>query len=68
MPSQNIAVQKGVYDALRKEKRGEESFTELFRRLLDERGALEEILGSWGKTSAAADRAALHRLREGGRS
>ncbi|HUZ80212.1 MAG TPA: antitoxin VapB family protein [Thermoplasmata archaeon] len=67
MPSQNIAVQKGVYDALRKEKRGDESFTGLFRRLLYERGTLDEILGSWGKTAAASDRASLHRLREGGR-
>lgn len=67
MPSQNIAVQKGVYDALRKEKRTEESFTELFRRLLDERGRLDEVLGSWGPASAVSDRAALHRLREGRR-
>lgn len=67
MPSQNIAVQRSVYEALRKEKRGNESFTDLFRRLLYERGTLEEVLGSWGKVSGAADRAALHRLREGGR-
>jgi predicted CopG family antitoxin len=67
MPSQNIAVQRGVYEALRKEKRADESFTELFRRLLYERGTLEEIMGSWGKTSAVEDRAFLHRLRESSR-
>jgi predicted CopG family antitoxin len=67
MPSQNIAVQKGVYDALRKEKRGDESFTGLLRRLLYERGTLDEILGSWGKTATASDRTSLQRLREGGR-
>jgi predicted CopG family antitoxin len=63
MPSQNIAVQREVYKALRKERRQDESFTGLFRRLLHERGTLEELAGAWGKTSAAADRAALHRLR-----
>lgn len=67
MPSQNIAVQKGVYDALRKERRQDESFTGLLRRLLDERGTIEEIAGSWGKASTGADRMALHRLRERGR-
>ncbi len=67
MPSQNIAVQKEVYKALRKERRQDESFTGLFRRLLYDRGTLEEIAGAWGKVSDTADRAALHRLRAGNR-
>jgi predicted CopG family antitoxin len=47
MPSQNVAVQKAVYDALSKEKRPGESFTALFRRLLAQREGLEELVGSW---------------------
>lgn len=67
MPSQNIAVQREVYEALRKERREGESFTGLLRRLLYERGTLSELAGSWSKVSRGADRAALHRLRERGR-
>jgi hypothetical protein len=47
MPSRNIAVQKAVYDALAKEKRQGESFTSLLRRLLDQRGGIEDAFGSW---------------------
>ncbi|MCI4373473.1 MAG: hypothetical protein L3K02_07530 [Thermoplasmata archaeon] len=63
MPSRNIAVQKAVYDALTKEKRGGESFTSLFRRLLDQRRGLEESVGSWGPAGARADRAGLAGIR-----
>jgi predicted CopG family antitoxin len=67
MSSRNIAVQKAVYDLLLREKRAGESFTNLFRRLLDQRGGLEEIAGSWGRASARRDRASLRALRSGGR-
>jgi predicted CopG family antitoxin len=67
MSSRNIAVQKTVYDALTREKRSGESFTSLLRRLLEQREGLEEIVGSWGKTGARANRAALHALRTTGR-
>jgi len=67
MPSRNIAVQKTVYEALTREKRSGESFTSLFRRLLDQRQGLEEIVGTWGKTGARSNRTALHALRGGGR-
>lgn len=63
MSSRNIAVQTAIYDALAREKRLGESFTALFRRLLDQRGGLEELAGSWGKASARHDRAALRALR-----
>ena len=66
MPSRNVAVQETVYDALMKEKRPGESFTALFRRLLDQRGGVEELAGAWG----AGDRQAksrLRHLRAGGR-
>jgi len=47
MSSRNIAVQRVVYDALVREKRPGESFTLLFRRLLDQREGLEELWGAW---------------------
>ena len=55
-----------MYDALLREKRAGESFTELFRRLLDQRGGLEELAGGWGR-AVRGDRAALKQLRAGGR-
>jgi predicted CopG family antitoxin len=67
MSSRNIAVQVTVYDALLKEKRPGESFTSLFRRLLDQRGGLEELVGSWSRSGARSNRAALRALRGGGR-
>ena len=48
MPSRNIAVQETVYEALMKEKRPGESFTIVLRRLLDQRGGVEELAGAWG--------------------
>jgi predicted CopG family antitoxin len=68
MSSRNIAVQKAVYDALAREKRPSESFTALFRRLLDQREGLEELWGSWGRGGARRDQAALRTLRSGRRS
>jgi len=47
MSSRNIAVQEAVYDALVREKRPGESFTVLFRRLLNQREGLEELWGAW---------------------
>jgi predicted CopG family antitoxin len=66
MPSRNIAVQKTVYDLLSREKRAGESFTALFRRLLDQRGGIDEIAGSWGRPGRG-ERAALKEIRSGGR-
>lgn len=63
MSSQNIAVQRQVYDALRKERRPGESFTRLLDRLLSERGALGELQGIWGSSHAAKDRATLSQIR-----
>jgi predicted CopG family antitoxin len=67
MSSRNVAVQQAVYEALLREKRPAESFTSLFRRLLDQREGLEELVGSWGKGTERADKAALRALRPGGR-
>jgi predicted CopG family antitoxin len=66
MGSRNIAVQKAVYDLLLREKRAGESFTELFRRLLDQRGGVEEILGTWGRSSGRKERTVLRSIRGGG--
>ncbi|MGA7861207.1 MAG: antitoxin VapB family protein [Thermoplasmata archaeon] len=56
MPSHNIAVRKDVYNALDRERRPGESFTKLFVRLLQQRGPLEELSGSWGQTARTAQR------------
>ena len=58
MSSRNVAVRKDVYDALRKEKRPNESFTQVFLRLLNQRGPLDDLLGSWpAKPTPAESRA-----------
>jgi predicted CopG family antitoxin len=63
MSSKNVAIQKGVYDALAREKRQGESFTDLFTRLLGQRGTADEIRGAWGGHGAAEDLRRLSRLR-----
>jgi predicted CopG family antitoxin len=70
MPSRNVAVQRDVYEALKKEKRAGESFTGLFVRLLNQRGTLEEIRGSWGEGGYAENVRRLARIRRlrGGRA
>lgn len=49
MSSQNVAVRKDVYEALRRLKRPEESFTHLFLRLMGQKAPLEQAVGAWGK-------------------
>ncbi|HKN06059.1 MAG TPA: antitoxin VapB family protein [Thermoplasmata archaeon] len=66
MPSRNIAVQKTVYEALMQEKRTGESFTSVLRRLLDQRGGLEELSGAWGPADRRS-RDWLRGLRAAGR-
>jgi predicted CopG family antitoxin len=66
MPSRNVAVQRSVYDALKKEKRGGESFTALFVRLLNQRGSLEEVRGAWGKSGLSEDLRRWRQFRRGG--
>ena len=68
MSSRNIAVQKTVYDALNREKRGGESFTSVLRRLLEQREGLGELAGAWGRSGDRTSRARLRSLRgPGGR-
>jgi predicted CopG family antitoxin len=66
MPSRNVAVQRTVYEALKKEKRAGESFTSLFLRLLNQRGRLEEIRGAWGGPGLADDLRRWAQLRRSG--
>jgi predicted CopG family antitoxin len=65
MSSKNVAIQKTVYEALAREKRRGESFTDLFGRLLDQRGTAEEIRGSWGTQGGTEDLRRLARLLRG---
>ncbi len=48
MTSKNVAIRKDVYDALRKERRPDESFTKLLLRLINQRGPLQDLEGAWG--------------------
>lgn len=64
MSSKNVAVQKSVYDALDRERRRGESFTDLFARLLSQRGALDEVRGAWGKRGGAESLRRLASLRK----
>jgi hypothetical protein len=63
MPSQNVAVQKNVYDACRRLKRPDESFTQLFVRLIGERAPLEQAAGAWGEFDRRKAHRALQALR-----
>jgi predicted CopG family antitoxin len=56
MASHNVAVRKDVYDALRKEKRTHESFTQLFLRLLNQRGPMDDLEGAWPRREPSKDR------------
>jgi len=68
MSSRNVAVQRTVYDALKKEKRAGESFTALFLRLLNQRGSLDEVRGAWGSSGLSEDLRRLAQTRRGGGS
>jgi len=67
MPSHNVAIQHVVYEAMRKEKRTGESFTDVVARLLAERGSLEEVRGAWGRGPPTVDLRELGRLRASAR-
>lgn len=67
MSSKNVAIQRTVYDALTREKRRGESFTDLFVRLLGQRGTADEVRGAWGGRGAAEDLRRLAVLRRGPR-
>ena len=47
MTTKNISITDEAYEALRREKRKEESFTETILRLTQSRGKLSDSFGSW---------------------
>jgi len=65
MSSKNVAIQRAVYDALAREKRTGESFTELLSRLLAQRGAADEVRGAWGSRGLTEEIRRLGQLRQG---
>jgi predicted CopG family antitoxin len=65
MSSKNVAIQRTVYDALAREKRKGESFTDLLGRMLSQRGTIDEARGSWGPRGGSEDLRRLSRLRRG---
>ncbi|HZY91600.1 MAG TPA: antitoxin VapB family protein [Thermoplasmata archaeon] len=52
MSSKNVAIRRDVYDALRRERRPQESFTKLLLRLLNQKGPLHDLEGAWGAAGA----------------
>jgi predicted CopG family antitoxin len=47
MGSRNISITNEAYDALSKEKRKDESFTDIILRLTRSKGKLADCLGTW---------------------
>ena len=47
MATKNISITDEAYEALRREKRKDESFTEAILRLARSRGRLSECFGAW---------------------
>jgi len=47
MATKTITITKSAYDALAREKRKNESFSQLALRLTGERGSLRECCGLW---------------------
>jgi predicted CopG family antitoxin len=50
-----IAVTEEVYKMLTMEKKGDESFSEVIKRLTKERGKLSDSLGAWKMTDEEAE-------------
>jgi|HubBroStandDraft_1064217.scaffolds.fasta_scaffold00957_12 predicted CopG family antitoxin len=65
MSSKNVAIQRTVYDALAREKRSGESFTELLARLLAQKGTADEVRGAWGNRGLSENLRRLTQIRLG---
>lgn len=52
MTIKNISITGAAYESLKREKRGNESFTEVILRLTHTRGNLSDCFGSWKLTDA----------------
>lgn len=65
MASKNVAVRMDVYQALKRELRPGESFTKLLLRLLNQRGPLDDLVGSWGNRTPEGLHRRWKQLRNG---
>ncbi|WP_049935934.1 antitoxin VapB family protein [Haloplanus natans] len=63
MGSKNISIPEDVYEKLREERRGDESFGETIDRLLGRR-PLSEFWGDWSGDTTARARNAIEAGRE----
>lgn len=52
MGSKNVSIQEDTYERLKLRKRDDESFTDLFERLLDSRTDLTAGFGAWADDDA----------------
>ena len=52
MAIKTISITDAAYESLKREKRGNESFTEIILRLAHTRGNLSDCFGSWKLTDA----------------
>ena len=56
MASKNISITDEAYDALSREKRNDESFTETILRLTRSKGKLADCLGTWEMSDKEEER------------
>ncbi|MBX8639245.1 MAG: antitoxin [Candidatus Thermoplasmatota archaeon] len=50
MATKNISITNEAYESLKRERRGNESFTEVILRLAHTRGSLSDCFGIWKLT------------------
>jgi predicted CopG family antitoxin len=55
MTSKNISITKEAYEALQREKRRDESFTQAILRLTRKNGKLSDCFGTWKMTDEEQD-------------
>jgi predicted CopG family antitoxin len=65
MPTKNISITKEAYEALRREKRANESFTEIILRLTQRTGKLSDSFGAWENMTDEEEAKFNHDLSKG---
>jgi len=66
MPTKTISITDEAYEALLREKKNKESFTETILRITSESGKLKDCFGTW-KMTDKEEKAILNELSEGWR-
>ena len=56
MATKNISITKEAYDALQREKRDSESFTDTILRLTEKSGKLADCYGAWNMSDREEDK------------